>query len=102
LLGSAEALLLETGDHLARRALFVGNFYARRNNTDAALLYLRDALDSYGETSCRGAVLIAMGDLYRATDDRYSARTYYNRAIDTCELTQEEVEEATQKLLEVQ
>jgi len=102
LLGSAQELLMETGNHLSRRALFIGEFYVRRKDTDAALLYLRDALDSYGVTSCRGAVLIAMGDLYRTTDNNYSARTYYNRAIETCELTSEEMEEAQKKLLEVQ
>ncbi|MCD4709031.1 MAG: outer membrane protein assembly factor BamD [Candidatus Sabulitectum sp.] len=102
LLDSAEELFIEVNDHLALRALFIGKFYIHRKETDAALLYLRDAMDSYGETSCRGAVLIAMGDLYRSTDNRYSARTYYSRALETCELTPSEEEEALRKLQEVQ
>lgn len=102
LLDSAEELLIEVNDHLALRSLFIGKFYIHRHETDAALLYLRDAMDSYGETSCRGAVLIAMGDLYNSMDNRYSAVTYYNRALETCELTADEEEEALQKLQEVQ
>jgi outer membrane assembly lipoprotein YfiO len=96
--GRAEELLTSVNDHLARRSLFVGNFYLRRNQTDASILYLRDALDSYGETSCRGAALIAMGNLYGSLGNTYSARTYYNRALDTCDLTPQEEEEARRGL----
>ena len=99
---TAEELLMDINDHLVRRALFIGKFYIHRGDTDAALLYLRDAMDNYGETSCRGAVLIAMGDLYRSMDNNYSAETYYNRALETCELTQKEEEEALRGLQEVQ
>ncbi|MCK5842014.1 MAG: outer membrane protein assembly factor BamD [Candidatus Sabulitectum sp.] len=102
LLQSADELFIQINDHLALRALFIGKFYIRRHDTDAALLYLRDAMDSYGETSCRGAVLIAMGDLYRSIDNRYSAQTYYNRAMETCDLTPDEEEEAVRGLREVQ
>lgn len=97
----AEQLLMQINDHLARRSLFVGEFYSRRNDTDAALLYLRDALDGYGETSCRGAVYIAMGNLYRSTGNDYSAKIYYNRALDNCELTDEEREDALRGLGEL-
>lgn len=98
----AQVLLRDINDHLARRALFVGKFYSRRHEDDAALLYLRDALDNYGETSCRGAVLIAMGDLYRSMGNSYSAEIYYNRAIDNCQLTPEEEEQALEGLRELQ
>lgn len=98
----AQQLNVEINDHLARRALSIGKFYSRRNETDAALLYLRDALDSYGETSCRGSVLIAMGDLYRSMGNSYSASTYYNRALEDCELTPEEEEDALKGLLELE
>ena len=99
---AADELLLDVNDHLSRRALFIGKFYIHRHDTDAALLYLRDAMDNYGETSCRGAVLIAMGDLYRTMDNFYSARTYYNRALETCDLSPDEEEEALSRLQEVQ
>lgn len=102
LVQQAEELLLKINDHLARRSLFVGRFYTRRHEDDAALLYLRDALDSYGETSCRGAVLIAMGDLYRSMGNSYSAEVYYSRAINNCELTPDEEEQATEGLRELQ
>ena len=102
LMESAEEISIQINDHLALRALFIGKFYIHRKNTDAALLYLRDAMDNYGETSCRGAVLIAMGDLYRSMDNNYSARTYYNRAIETCDLSPDEEEEALRRLQEVQ
>lgn len=102
LVEQGQSLLLEVNDHLAMRALFIGKFYSSRNDTDAALLYLRDALDNYGEISCRGDVLIAMGDLYRAMDNSYSAKTYYNRALETCELTPDQEEEALKGLQEVQ
>lgn len=100
--GEAEELLIDINDHLARRSLFVGRFYTRRHENDAALLYLRDALDSYGETSCKGAVLIAMGDLYRSMGNTYSAETYYNRAIQNCPLTPDEEEQALQGLRDLQ
>ncbi len=98
----AEELLLQINDHLAMRSLFIGKFYIRRSETDAALLYLRDALNNYGDTSCYGAVLIAMGDLYLSSGNNFSAETYYNRAIDSGELTDEEMEEAQKGLVEVQ
>lgn len=98
----AEELFIDINDHLARRSLFVGRFYTRRNETDAALLYLRDALDNYGETTCRGATLIAMGDLYASMGNTYSAKIYYNRALDDCELTPEEEEQALRGLRELQ
>lgn len=98
----AEELLLQINDHLALRSLFIGKFYIRRSETDAALLYLRDALTNYGDTSCYGAVLIAMGDLYRSSGNNFSAETYYNRAIDSGDLTEEEMEEAQKGLMEVQ
>jgi len=102
LAGEGEQLLMQINDHLARRSLFVGEFYSRRNDTDAALLYLRDALDGYGETSCKGAVYIAMGDLYRSMGNAYSAKTYYDRALDGCELTADERENALEGLRELQ
>ncbi len=98
----AEELLLQINDHLALRSLFIGKFYIRRSETDAALLYLRDALNNYGDTSCYGAALIAMGDLYRSSGNNFSAETYYSRAIDSGQLTSEEMEEAQKGLLEVQ
>lgn len=98
----AENLLTDINDHLAKRSLFVGRFYTRRSEYDAGLLYLRDALDNYGNTSCRGAILIAMGDLYRSMGNSYSAKTYYNRALENCELSPEEEEQALQGLREVQ
>ncbi len=102
LMAEAEELIVDINDHLARRSLFVGRFYTRRNETDAALLYLRDALDSYGETSCRGSVLIAMGDLYRSMGNTYSAETYYNRALEDCDLSSDEEEDALKGLRELQ
>lgn len=98
----ADELFIEANDHLALRSLFIGKFYIHRHDTDAAILYLRDAMDNYGETSCRGAVLIAMGDLYRSIDNSYSAKTYYTRALETCELTPGEEEEALRRLQELQ
>jgi len=102
LMDSAGELSTLINDYLAMRALFVGRFYIRRHETDAALLYLRDALDSYGETTCRGAVFVAMGDLYRSINNNYSAETYYNRALETCELTTSEEEEAMRGLQELE
>ncbi|MCK5131554.1 MAG: outer membrane protein assembly factor BamD [Candidatus Sabulitectum sp.] len=102
LIDQADGLFIEVNDHLALRSLSIGKFYVHRHDTDAALLYLRDAMDNYGETSCRGAVLIAMGDLYRSIDNSYSAKTYYTRALETCELTPDEEEEALRRLQDLQ
>jgi outer membrane assembly lipoprotein YfiO len=87
----AVALQDSMNDYLSSRALFTGQFYARRSLHDAAILYLREALDDYGETSCRGDVLITLGDVYRDMGNTYSARTFYQRAMDECELTDDQI-----------
>jgi len=101
---SGEALALQDSmyNYLSRRALFTGQFYGRRAKYDAAILYLREALDDYGQTACRGEVLIALADVYRETDNRYSARIFYQMALDECDLTEEQVEAANEGLEAVQ
>ena len=98
LTGEALALQDSIFDYLSSRALFTGRFYARRDRFDAAILYLREALDDYGETSCRGGILIALGDVYTELGNTYSARTFYQRALDECELTEEQIREAEEGL----
>jgi len=87
----AEDLLSEIDDHLARRALDTGRFYLRRNKPDAAILYLREALESYPEASSRGRILLTIGDAYRAQGNDYSAGSYYRRAVNEGALTPEEL-----------
>jgi outer membrane assembly lipoprotein YfiO len=94
----AVALRDSINDFLSERALFTGRFYARRDRVSAALLYLREALDEYGETSCRGEVLIALGDIYRDMGNSYSARTFYQRALDEGSLTDDQIVETGEKL----
>jgi outer membrane protein assembly factor BamD len=94
----AVALEDSINDFLSTRALFTGRFYARRDRFDAALLYLREALDDYGETSCRGEVLIALGDVYRDMGNNYSARTFYQRALDEGSLTDDQIVDTGEKL----
>ncbi len=101
LLGDAEALMVDVNGHLARRALFIGQFYARRDKYDASLLYLLEALNDYGETDCMGEVLISLGDLYTEKDNEYTARDYYRRAMNECELSEEQTIELQSKLDEL-
>lgn len=84
--------------NLARRALFVGQFYARRGLFDAAILYYRNALDSYGGLGCRADILISMGDAYLRSGNGFAARTSYQRAIDECDLDAERMERALEGL----
>ena len=101
LLGDAEALMVAVNGHLARRALFIGQFYARRDKYDASLLYLLEALNDYGETDYMAEVLISLGDLYIEKDNEYTARDYYRRAMNECELSEEQVIEVQSKLDEL-
>lgn len=81
-----EAMLLEDScmSHLARRSLFIGQFYLRRGLYDSALLYMREALEEYGGRGCLGELLVSMGDLYSAMGSAFAARSAYSRAIDEC------------------
>lgn len=76
---------------LSMRALFVGQFYARRNEYDASLLYLREALNDYGDTECKAEILMAIGGVYAFRGNEYSARRFYQRALDECELNDEQL-----------
>lgn len=100
LLGDAESLLEKAHGHLARRALFIGQFYARRDKFEASILYLREALNDYGETDCMAEVLISLGDLY-VEEDELTARDYYRRAMNECELSEEQITEVQSKLDEL-
>lgn len=86
-----EALALEDScrGHMARRAVFVGEFYARRGLGSAALLYFREAL-SYGETPSAPRALIDQADLYLDSGDTYNARVYYERALRDYDLSEDE------------
>jgi outer membrane assembly lipoprotein YfiO len=89
-------------NQLARRSLFVGRFYARRDQTDAALLYYREALDEYGGLGCRGQILLSMGDLYAETGNAYSARTSIERALAEEDLSEADRERATSLLSDLE
>jgi outer membrane assembly lipoprotein YfiO len=102
LMDSALELLNRVDEHLALRALDTGRFYLRRSKPDAAILYLREALDSYSEASCRGEIMITIGDAYLAQGNRFSARSYYRRARDECELTPNQALKVEERLSEVQ
>lgn len=95
LLEEANALLDSVNNYLSMRALFIGEFYARRDQYDASLLYLREALNDYGDPACKADILIAMGGVYADKGNEYGARRAFQRAIDECELSEE-------RLLEVQ
>ncbi|OPL19119.1 MAG: hypothetical protein AVO35_12215 [Candidatus Aegiribacteria sp. MLS_C] len=101
LVEDADSLMSGVNDYLARRALFIGRFYTRRERYDAALLYLREALNDYGEPQCRGEILISVGDVYAAKGNDYTAREFYQRAVDQCDLTEEQLEEVRSRLDEL-
>jgi len=94
-------LLGETDNYLARRALYIGQFYARRQKYDAALLYLREALNDYGEIDCIAEVMISLGDVYFEKGNEYTAREFYQRAIDECDLSEDQIAELQSKLDEL-
>ncbi len=90
LAGRAESLRLKIYDLLARRALFIGRFYARRNRHDAALLYLNEAMSRFAETRWKAEILIEMAKSNYAQGNEFSAGRLYRRALDECELTPEQ------------
>ncbi len=92
LMSQVTALSDSCDAQLAMRSLFIGRFYARRGLTDAALLYYREALEDYSGFGCRGRILYAMGELYSATGNTYSARTNLQRALDEDDLSGEDRE----------
>jgi outer membrane protein assembly factor BamD (BamD/ComL family) len=98
LVEDAQELRSEVNSYLARRALFTGRFYARRQRYDAALLYLREALNDYGQPDCLPSILIALGDVYASKGNDYTARQFYQRAIDQCDLSQSQLDDVQSKL----
>jgi len=101
LISRAHDLMSEVNDYLARRALFIGQFYTRRNKLDAALLYLREAMNDYGQPECLSEVLISMGDVYAIKGNEYTAREFYQRAMDETDLTEDELAELQLKMDEL-
>ncbi len=100
LLEDAVSLMGDVNNHLAWRALFIGQVYSRRDKYDASLLYLREALD-YGVTECRADVLISLGDIYYSKGNEYTAREFYQRAIDECELSEDQLTDIQSRLGEL-
>jgi len=90
LMGDAEDLRTKIYDLLARRALFIGRFYARRERHDAALLYLNEAMSRYGETDWTADILIQMAKSNYAQGNEFSADRLYRRARDECDLSPEQ------------
>ncbi|MCD4848176.1 MAG: outer membrane protein assembly factor BamD [Candidatus Aegiribacteria sp.] len=99
LIEEATALSDSINNVLSMRALFVGQFYARRNKYDASLLYLREALNDYGDTECKAEILMAIGGVYIKRGNEYSARRFFQRALDECELNEDQLIEL-QNILE--
>ena len=85
-------------EQMARRAVFVGEFYARRELYQAALLYLRDAITSYGVTSAFPAALLDLGDVYVEMGDRDRASDFYQRALDEFDLDDDQLRRAEEGL----
>jgi outer membrane protein assembly factor BamD len=98
LTGEAETLVDSLEEQMAQRALFIGRFYARREEYPAALLYLREGIDDYGAPSCKADILIALSDVYEAMGNTYSARRSLERVLDECELDPERLAEVTEAL----
>ncbi len=101
LMDSALELLGRIDEHLALRALDTGRFYLRRNKPEAAILYLREAIEDHPQASCRAEILITIGDAYLAQGNTYSARSYYRRARDECELSPAQLLKVEEHLSEV-
>jgi outer membrane protein assembly factor BamD len=87
LMDEAEELRRSAYDLLARRNLFIGRFYARRERWDAALLYLNEALSRYGGSRWKADILIEMGRANHNQGNDFSARRFYQRARDECDLS---------------
>lgn len=87
--------------HLARRSLFLGQFYERRGRLEAAMLYYREALEDYRGGGCLGELLVSMGGLYEKMDNAFAARSSYNRAISECGVTGDLLEKAEEGLSRV-
>ena len=90
LMEEADDLRARIYDLLARRALFIGRFYARRNRHDAALLYLNEAMNRYGETDWKADILIQMAKSNYSQGNDFSADRLYRRAREECDLSPEQ------------
>ncbi len=100
LMDQALELLGVVDEHLALRALDTGRFYLRRDKPEAAILYLREALDNHPQASCRAELLLTIGDAYLAMGNDFSARSYYRRARDECDLTPAQLTRVEESLSE--
>lgn len=100
LMDQAIALLGEVDEHLSLRALDTGRFYLRRDKPEAAVLYLREAIENHPQASCKAELLITMGDAYLAMGNSFSARSYYRRARDECDLTPAQMTRVEENLSE--
>lgn len=98
LMPQVEALEDSCLSHLARRSLFIGQFYERRDRDEAAILYYREALEDYEGRGCMGELLVSMGDLYLKTGNSFAARSSYNRAISECGLSGDLLDRAEEGL----
>ena len=87
--------------HLARRSLFLGQFYERRGRHEAAMLYYREALEDYMGGDCLGELLVSMGGLYEKMNNAFAARSSYNRAISECGVTGDLLDKAEEGLSRV-
>lgn len=94
----AEELRRSIYDLLARRALYIGRFYARRDEFDAALLYLQEASQDYDSPSCSGEIYLAMADIYVELGNEYSARNFYQKALRENDLDEDQSEHARVRL----
>jgi len=99
-----EVILLQDSinSYLSRRQMFIGNFYARRGLYDAALLYLREALDGFDGTRWKADILMSIASVYNGMGNEWSAQRYYERARDECELTLEQTETIAEALEELE
>jgi len=81
LMPDARERALRCRDRLARREIYIGNFYSRRDNYKAAADRYKIVVDDYNETQRYQEALYLLGKAYAKSDQYDLARQTLNRLV---------------------
>ncbi len=81
LVPDARARALRCRDRLARREIYIGNFYSRRDNFKAAAERYRIVVEDYNDTQRYQEALFLLGRAYARSDQYDLARQTLNRLV---------------------
>lgn len=77
----AREKIIKCRNRLAKREIYIGNFYSRRDNYEAAADRYKIVVTDYSDTSRYGEALYLMGRAYAKSDQYELARQALNRLV---------------------